>query len=128
MQWYAASVIEYFEIIDEPNQDAFEVYENVYLVQAVDGDDAWAKAEEIGRAHAIPDESLRVGDRPARQVFGGVRKVIEMAPNIRTHTNRREVSVLEHGVEATYNLFVVEGRDRLKALIVGESVELSYEE
>jgi len=36
MKWYAASVIEYFEIIDEPNQDAFEVYENVYLVDAVE--------------------------------------------------------------------------------------------
>jgi len=128
MQWYAASVVVYTEVIDEPSQNTFLVHENVYLVQAVDDDDAWSKAEELGRQNAVPDQSLRMDGRPARDVFGGVRKVIEMAPNVWTGKNRSKVTELEHGVEATYNVFVVEGRERLTALIGGESVELSYRE
>lgn len=128
MPWYAASVITYFRILEEADQDEFVVLENVYLLEAADDDDALRKAEECGRANVVEDDTLWAGGKPAREEFGGVRKVLSVAPNVFTRTNRSLVTRIEDGVEATFSSFTVRGRDRLSALISGQAVEVVYEE
>ncbi|HEX5748422.1 MAG TPA: DUF4288 domain-containing protein [Archangium sp.] len=119
MSWYAAHVVLYFEYREGP-QDEFPVMENVYLIHAATDEAAFARAENRGRSDcAEDDESLTVNGRPARLVFGGVRKLISCATDAET---------LEDGVEATYSFLVVSGRQQLDALIKGEPVPVLYEE
>jgi hypothetical protein len=58
-------------------QKQFPVWENVLLVRAVSEEQAFAKAEETGRAAAGDDDgSFRWRGRAARWEFAGVRKVV----------------------------------------------------
>ena len=126
MAWFAASVVMYFRLKDEP-QDAFHVWENVYLVDAPDGAQARAKAEALGRLEEGDDDgTLRFNDKPAEQVFGGVRKVLACAPSLTGQAV--DNSVVEDGMEATYSTFTVGSREDLEAFIRGESVQVVYEE
>jgi hypothetical protein len=126
MPWYAAHVVLYFELREEP-QEGYSVMENVYLVQAATDDEASARAEKRGRAACVEDESLTVNGKPARLVFGGVRKLIACAVNPE-RSGPAEVETLEDGVEATYSFLVVSNRQELDALIKGEPVRILYEE
>jgi hypothetical protein len=80
MGWYAASVVMYFQLEDEP-QAEFYLWENVYLIDAVDAAQARQKAEALGRLEEGDDDgSLRWNGKPARQVFGGIRKLLTCSP------------------------------------------------
>jgi hypothetical protein len=119
MSWYAAHVVLYFEFREGP-QDEFPVMENVYLIHAATEEEAFARAEKRGRSVCVEDdESLTVNGRPARLVFGGVRKLISCDTDAET---------LEDGVEATYSFLVVSSRQQLDALSKGEPVPVLYEE
>lgn len=119
MPWYAAHAIVYFQLTDGP-QDQFQVWENVLLVQADTPDQAWAKAREFARRDEGDDRgSLRVEDRPARRVFGSIRKVVSVA-------HERPDGQLGDGDEVTYSEFVVADRAALDRLIGAEDVEVLY--
>jgi hypothetical protein len=119
MPWYAAHAIVYFQLTDGP-QDRFQVYENVFLVQAETPDEAWAKAREFARRDEGDDRgSLRVGGRPARRVFGSIRKVMSVA-------HEGPAGQLGDGDEVTYSEFVVADREALDRLIGDQDVEVVY--
>ncbi len=119
MTWYAAHAIMYFQLNDGP-QDDFQVYENVFLVRAESTDGAWAKACELARGEeGDSGGTLRVGDRPARMVFGSIRKVVSVS-------HRGADGQIGDGDEITYSEFVVANRVALDKLIGAENVELLY--
>lgn len=125
MGWYAASVVMYFELKNEP-QDEYPIWENVYLIEAPNGAEARRKAEYFGKLEEGNDDSLTWNDRPARQVYGGIRKILTCAPAIGGTTADNDK--IEDGVEATFNAFTVCSREKLEAFIRGEPVEVIYEE
>lgn len=127
-QWFAAHVILYFDQLRR-RQATFVVWENVYLVFARTGREAARKAEARGRAECIEDDTLEVGGKPARLVFGGVRKVISCAadPEAKDGVLTSDVSVLYSGVEATFSKFVVRGRSKLRSLIAGRKTSVEYQ-
>ncbi|HYO72747.1 MAG TPA: hypothetical protein VEU33_42395, partial [Archangium sp.] len=107
MRWYAASVVAYVELMDG-TQEEYRVWENVYLFRAEDADEARALAEKHGReACAGASDGLTLDDKPARLVFGGVRKLLSCAPNPFPFKPGAspEVETIENGVEATYSSF-----------------------
>jgi hypothetical protein len=75
----------------------------------------------------VEDESLTINGRPARLVFGGVRKLISCAAAPES-PGPSTAETIEDGVEATYSFLVVSSRRELDALIKGEPVQVLYEE
>ncbi len=99
MKWYAAHIIVYFKLRNR-KQRTFRVWENIHLVRARDSDEAYAKAEELGRQEAVADESLTWGGHPAKTVFAGVRKVtLCVDPEIRP-TDGTEVTYIEMDLDS----------------------------
>ncbi|HEX5751224.1 MAG TPA: DUF4288 domain-containing protein [Archangium sp.] len=126
MAWYAASVVMYFQLKDEP-QDDFYIWENVYLIDAPDSAEARRKAEYFGRLEEGDDDgTLTWNGRPAKQVYGGIRKLLTCAPSLTSRTGDSET--IEDGTEATFSAFMVSSRKELEAFIRGESVQVTYEE
>ena len=75
MNLYSAHIILYVQL-KSGRQRKVPVWENIVLFSAGSSDAAFAKAEAYGRAEADnEDESFTWGDKPARLVFAGVRKV-----------------------------------------------------
>jgi hypothetical protein len=119
MAWYAAHSVIYFQLTDGP-QDGFQVYENVFLIRADTPDQAWTKARKFARRDEGDDNgSLKVGDRPARRVFGSIRKVVSVS-------HERSDDQLGDGDEVTYSEFVLADRAALDRLIGAKDVELLY--
>jgi hypothetical protein len=119
MTWYAAHLIEYFKLRDE-SQDHYKAWENIVLIQADSSDEAFDKAEAIGKENYDDmDDTLRFGDKPAKSVFGGIRKLVECRDS-ELHPG--------HGTEVTYFEFELDSEETLKKLIDGESVTVEYEE
>lgn len=119
MPWFSAHAIMYFEILEGP-QDRYEGYENVFLVQADSPDQARDKAEAIARRDEGDSRgTLRLGERPARLVYGSIRKVVSIL-------HERRDQQLGEGDELTYSEFVVEDKAALDKLIHAEDVELLY--
>ena len=119
MTWYAAHAIMYFHLTDG-TQDDFQVYENVFLVQADSPDAARVKACALARLEEGDSSgSLRVGDHPARMLFGSIRKVVAVC-------HHQANGQLGDGDEITYSEFVVAGQAALDKLIGAENVELLY--
>ncbi|MGL4423398.1 MAG: DUF4288 domain-containing protein [Gemmataceae bacterium] len=119
MPWYAAHAILYFELTDGP-QDRYQVYENVFLVRAGTPDEGFAKARALARRNEGDDSgSLRVGDRPARRVFAGIRKLI-------TVSHESPDDQLGDGDEVTYSELVVLDREALRQLVADEDVDVLY--
>jgi hypothetical protein len=125
MGWYAASVVMYFQLKEEP-QNEFYIWENVYLIDAPDGVQARRKAESLGKLEEGDDDTMRLNGKPVRMVFGGVRKLLTCAPSLLGHSADNEK--IEDGMEATYSAFTVSSREDLDAFIRGESVQVIYEE
>ncbi|WP_158502003.1 DUF4288 domain-containing protein [Vitiosangium sp. GDMCC 1.1324] len=125
MGWYAASAVMYFQLKNEP-QDEFYIWENVYLLEAPNGAEARRKAEHFGKLEEGDDDTLTLDGKPARLVFGGIRKLLTCAPAIGGSSGDNDI--IEDGVEATYNAFTVSSREKLDAFIRGEPVEVLYEE
>ncbi|CAM3526387.1 DUF4288 domain-containing protein [Corallococcus soli] len=123
--WYAASVVLFFRRTTG-RQRTFPVWENVYLIEASNDEEARQRAEALGRAEA-GQEGLKLNGKPAELVFGGVRKVVSCAANPAV-PGKSTVAKLYDGIEATYSTFVVQSRKDLEKLIQGEPVSVLYEE
>ena len=119
MKWYAAHAILYFQLKDG-SQDQFQVYENIFLVQAATPDEAFEKARVMAhREEGDSRGSLRVGGRPATMVFGGIRKLISVC-------HERPGDELGDGDEITYSELVVPDRVALDRLVNDEDVQVLY--
>lgn len=79
MTWYAAHVVMCVRFRSGA-QGKFPVWENIVLVSAKSEDEAFEKAEQVGRETAADDDpSFKWGRRAARWEFVGVRKLVECA-------------------------------------------------
>jgi hypothetical protein len=121
MAWFAAHAIMYFKV-KSGMQDRFTIWENVYLIEAENSDEAWEKAEAWAKqAEGDSDGSLRVDDQPATQIFAGIRKVI-------TVSHWAEDVRLAQGDEITYSEFEVADEDSIRQLVEGKEVTVEYVE
>ena len=119
MAWFAAHAIMYFRL-KSGVQDRFTIWENVYLIEAKDGDEAFVKAEAWARQEEGDDDgSLLVDEQPATLVFAGIRKMI-------TVSHWEEEGQLRHGDEITYSQFQVSDEETIHELVAGEEVTVEY--
>jgi len=108
MTWYAANIVTHvrFERAKKRRQIVFE---NVILVDALNGDDAWTKAEELG---TYQDGPYRWDGEPAVWEFVGVRKVVETLCSDPTP---------RLGDELTYTELRLESMEAVKRFASGKS-------
>jgi hypothetical protein len=119
--WFSAHAVMYFQHTDGP-QARYTVWENVFVIAAPDAKEAFAKAEVYARRdEGDCSGSLRVNDRPATLIFGGIRKLISVC-------HERLDDQLGDGDEVTYSEFEVADRDALGRLIRGEDAAVWYAE
>jgi hypothetical protein len=123
MIWYAAHIVMVQRFVDGAAQDEFGVYENVYLVCADTEEEAFGKAEAIGRSKATVGGDQTWCGRPTKWEYAGIRKLILCG----TMTERGEGPPKE-GDEITYSQFTVSSEGDLDLLTQGESVAVQYEE
>lgn len=119
MNWYAVHVVMSVEY-REGDQSDFPVWENVYLVEAADGEDARRKGTALGAAASGDSEgSFRWKERPARWVLAGIRKVV------RCDSDDRQP---DDGTEITYSELTFSSREAVARFASGEVVPIaSYE-
>lgn len=119
MPWFAAHAIMYFRL-KSGQQECYRVQENVFLVKAATSREAWDRAKEMARQdEGDSSGSLHLDDEPCELVFGGLRKVVELA-----HAGTG--SAPGHGDELTYSEYEVADKDALRRLIADEDVALLY--
>lgn len=125
-EWFAASVILYFEMNSKIRQSLY-AWENVYLLLARNGQEAARRAATLARKECYPSvRMIKFRGRWAKIRFGGVRKVAYcMLPS--TVTPDRD-EVIADGIEATHSTFRLKSKRALKLLIEGRPVNLRYEE
>ncbi|MBP6822211.1 MAG: DUF4288 domain-containing protein [Acidobacteria bacterium] len=119
MPWYAAHAIMYFKLKSHI-QDCFTVWENVYLIEAPNSDEALVKAEVWAKEHEGDDDnSLRIGGQPATLVFAGIRKLITVS-----HWDKEGQLCSQD--EVTYSEFQVPDEETVLRLGKGEEVTIDY--
>jgi Domain of unknown function (DUF4288) len=119
MSWYAAHIVLYVEKKQQP-QDRFPVWENIVLIEAATEDEAFDKAEAIGRDNEGDDDgSFRWAGEPARWVFAGVRKLT---------TCENEESRPGDGTELTFLQMEVGSREALERLVDSRPVLVEFNE
>lgn len=129
MGWFAATAVLYFK--HRTPQKQYDVLENVYLIDAESGAAAFRMATKFAKEDAHDaGGTLRVGGRPAKLVFGGIRKVIEckmsMVGQLASPESRN--LAIDNGTEATYSFYTVNSVKSLRALIKGQPVRLLVRE
>lgn len=116
--WFAASIIMHVEFKDNV-QDKYPIWENVILIEANNEEEALRKAEERGHfEEGDADDSFTWESRPARWVYGGIRKMLTCAE----FEDRPK-----DGTEITYSEMEVASAEDLSKLINGEQVSVVYE-
>lgn len=123
--WFCAHVIIWQQYKDGI-QDDYGIWENIYLVKADTAEEAWQKAECKGIEITEHDDGLEINGRPARWVYGGVRKLITAIDSSFFECKIHEV--MENIIELTWNEYTVPDKQSLDKLIAGDSVNVNYEE
>lgn len=119
MAWFAAHAIMYFKLKVGP-QDSFTVWENIYLIDAADIDEAWEKATARARREEGDDEgSLTLDGKPVELVFAGIRTISEVS-------HQRDDNELGEGDELTYSEFQVSDENSIRDLLSGEEVSITF--
>jgi hypothetical protein len=119
MAWFAAHAIMYFKL-KSGEQDRFTIWDNVYLIEAEDIDEAWEKAEARAKQEEGDDDgSLLLDEQPAAVVFAGIRTMSEVA-------HGEEEGQLRSGDEITYSEFQVSDEESVRRLVNGEEVSVNY--
>jgi hypothetical protein len=119
MNWYAAHIIMFFKY-RQGRQRSFPVWENIVLVRARSADEAFAKAEQLGRDdEACEDESLTWAGHPAKIVFAGVRKLVECVDPDQRPGN---------GTEVTYNEMHLPSEKAVYQLATGDRSNVTLDE
>jgi len=124
MTWFTASIL----ISIKPEdylEGPFEVYENMYLIEAVDSVEALAKAEMLGRGDPllVDDDSRTVDGKRAVSRFVGIRKLVSVSnPYPYDLDGDRPCE----GTEVTYALYQVADESAALELARGEAVDITY--
>lgn len=105
-------------------QDSYPVWEDVCLIEASGYDEAFQKAEELGKSRESDDTTLTLDDKPAVIEFCGVRKIARVVNPI----NIPEDASPQHGSEVAFSKYCVSTSQDLEKLVRGESVAVIYEE
>lgn len=75
--WYVAHLVCCWSFLDG-RQDLFSIWESVYLISAIDLDEAKQKANQYGRAEEIPpreEDPMTIEGRPVYLKYAGIRKI-----------------------------------------------------
>lgn len=118
MNWFAAHVIMAVKW-KKKRQTRIPVWENIILLQAETEEEAFAKAEQRGRADAMKDDSFCWGSEPAEWTFAGVRKITLC---------QDETKRPRDGTEITYTEMEVASEEALHKLVEGEPVSVKVVE
>jgi len=123
MTWYSASVIFLFEFKDG-NQNSYDVWENVYLVEAESSEVAYEKAKQFAKNDEGDDDgSLTLDGRPVTRRYAGIRKLLTIA-----NFNSNE-DVPGDGAEISFSKYCVNNKEDLEKLINGDALNVFlYEE
>lgn len=113
--WYCAHIV-MLMAFDEEEQDVFPFWENVVLVEADSEEEAFEKAEALGRIEEKNSGPIIVDDRPAKFVFSGVRKAVLCG-----HTGEKP----REGQELTFSSFECRDRENFDKFVGGDYAELS---
>jgi len=117
MSWFAAHVIMAVKL-KSGRQSRFPVWENIVLIEAKSEDEAFRKAEDIGRQGEGDDGgTFHWGGKPASWVFAGVRKLTDCA---------LAGTGPEDGTEITYNELELESAAAVELFAAGDPVPLRY--
>ena len=127
MPWFAAHAIIYLKCLDGA-QDSYVVWENVYLIEAADRNQADQRARERAsqetQAHddpALPkcQAHTTYGGRPARWEFAGIRKVVDVF-----HLSSEDVP--GHGDELTFNALAFTREADIRAFADAADLSVQY--
>lgn len=119
MKWYAAHILICTKLKSE-KQDKFPVWENVVLIEASSPDEAYEKAEKKGREYEGDSGGSHLYEnKPASEVFVGIRKIIECVDSQNKPGD---------GTEVSYSRMEVADEKSLKNLSEGKPVRVLYEE
>jgi uncharacterized protein DUF4288 len=122
MTWYAAHVIVSVRPV-KPRKGDIDVYENVFLIEASNEDEATDKARKFAEASVVKDDTLTVDGEPAALSFVGIRKVISVSnPWPLNQDGDRPVD----GSEITYSLFRLKDEQALTKLVSAKEVVIHY--
>jgi hypothetical protein len=120
--WYTAHIIMAVEFEDPADQTSYPIWENITLVEADSEEEAWEKAERLGREEETDgSDNFRWNKKPARWKFAGIRKLIECRSD---EPDDRPT----HGAEVSYSQMSVPDKESLSKLVQGKPVEVLYEE
>ena len=120
MAWFVAHAIFLIEPKNGKGQD-LTVWENSYLVEAGDFDEAKLKAEKHGAEVEKANDDLKVGDTKAGYTFLGIRKVIA-----RSGSAQEESDDLIDTEEISYSEYRVSSKEDALALVKGGEVSVVY--
>jgi hypothetical protein len=119
MSWFAAHLVLYVKFKEQP-QKRYPIWENIVLLQADSEEQAFAKAEQYGRAEEGDDDgSFRWGSQPAAWVFAGVRKLTACQDSEKRPSD---------GTEITYTEMEVNSLEAVAQLVEGRSVGVRLNE
>jgi Domain of unknown function (DUF4288) len=119
MPWYSAHAILYVKFKDG-KQDSFPAWENVYLINAPNIEEARVQAVQVASSATGDSQgTFKWNDRPAEWVFAGIRKILSVS-----HLGAS--SDLTSGDELTYSELSVPDEVSLRKLADGESVTIDY--
>ena len=122
MSWYSASAIFLFEY-KEGEQDTYDILENVYLIEANSPEEACLKADVYAkRDEGDDDGSLMLNERPARLVYHGIRKLINVV-----NLNTLDDSPTD-GAEVTFSKYRLKSKDELYKWINSEALTVFFYE
>jgi hypothetical protein len=119
MNWYSATLINVVRL-RAGGQDSYPVWEDVCLIEAANGDEAFSKAEALGKSR----ETLTLDGEPAIISFFGVRKIHQVVNSF----DVPEKAAPAHGSEVAFSKYNVSSAEDLEKLVRGESVSVVYVE
>ncbi len=121
MTWYAAHVV--LSIHPKEKGASITMYENVFLIEAIDANEAKQIAEDVGRKSVVGYSDLEIDGAPTTCVFEGVRKIINVSnPFPLDQDEDRPVS----GTEITYTEFQAKTSKDIERFMIGREVDLKY--
>jgi len=117
MSWYAASIVVCVKFMDG-EQDSYPLWENVVLIEASSENEAFRKAELIGKES--DGDEFYWEDRSAVWEFSGIRKLLSI------DTGEEDGSIID-GTEVTFSQMLLDSKSDLKKFIDGDEVSVIYE-
>jgi hypothetical protein len=124
MTWYAATIVSVVRV-RTGKQKSFPVWEDVCLIEATSDDEAFQKAEALGKSREIDDQTTTLDDIPASVMYLGVRKVGRI---INPFPEAPDESPPRHGSEISFSKYTLASEKDLDLMVQGKSVPVIYEE